>query len=449
MEIYVYGNKCLRLVTKNNFPMNVIARPQLNCGRSNLRHTREIASLRSQLHRVCNFSSLTNPLVPKGEVDLPKMRIGIDALFENVKTGSGGLTYLRQMIMHLGQLAEARNTAKCYVFVSPSARKVFGYQGVELVTCGSASEHTLGRIAAQQFTMSWHAARLGLSCLFCPGNVTPILAPVPAVLVIQNRLQFDLPRTYGRGRRLYRQIFSYLSIKRAAHVIAVSHDLAKYLVESVGVPANKISVVYEGVDWTVPLLHWKLPSPVKYPYVLNVSTLLEHKNHETLIRAFAILLRNPTFANYRLVMIGADPTARKSKLRRWSEELCVASSIVFVDHIDRDQLKCYYQNASVFVYPSLTESFGLPILEAMSQGTPVVASDRTAIPEVAGDAALVVNATDPEAMASAIATFLNDDALRGEFVARGYKRITCFDWAESAKQIYQILAQVSASKMEK
>ncbi len=377
------------------------------------------------------------------------MRIGIDALFENIKTGSGGLTYLRQIVMHLGQLAGPGDTSKCYAFVSPSARTVFGYQGVELVTCGNHSEYTLGRIIAQQFALPWQGARLGLSCLFCPGNVIPILTPVPAVLVIQNRLQFDLPRTYGRARRVYRQILGYLSVKRATHVVAVSQDLAKYLVESVGVPANKVSVVYEGVDWTAPLLHRRLPSPVKYPYVLNVSTLLEHKNHETLIRAFAILLRNPTFANHRLVMIGADPTARKSKLHKWSEELGVASSIVFIDHMDRDQLKYYYQNASVFVYPSLTESFGLPILEAMSQGTPVVASDRTAIPEVAGDAALVVDATDPEAMASAIATFLNDDALRGEFVARGYKRITCFDWAESAKQIYQILAQASASKTEK
>jgi glycosyltransferase involved in cell wall biosynthesis len=371
------------------------------------------------------------------------IKIGIDALYEDVRTGSGGLTYLQKMTEYLGQLVLEDQRAELYAFVRPSGASTFIYPGIHIVQCGSISECTAGRILTQQYVIPNKAARLNLSCLFCSGNVVPILSPVPSVMVIQSPFLFSTPKTQGLLRRLYRPLLGRLSIKHATQIVAISKYQAKELIESASIPPERISVVYLASDWT-PIEHeTRSPAPLDKPYVLYVSTLFEHKNHEALVRAFSIIHKIPKYSEHLLVLIGADHTGRKFELQRMSEEMGIGNSVLFLGHIEREKTKAYYQNASVSVYLSLIETFGLPILEAMSQGTPLVVSNRTAVPEVAGDAALVVDPTNPEAIAAAIIRFLSNDDLRKEYIAKGYRRITCFDWKQSARQIYQILMDVS------
>jgi len=371
------------------------------------------------------------------------MRIGVDALFENIRTGAGGLTYLRQMIRHLAMLSEGGDGDQYFVFTAPDSSESYRFPGVTPVPCGAMSERTPGRLLAQQLTIPRKARKLGLSCLLCPGNTASILSGVPMVVVIQNRLQFDLPPAYGWGRRIFRQVVSRLSVRRAALVVTVSWEMADYLVRSIGIPQDKVRVVYNGIDWAPPPSGKKRPSPVPFPYVLNVSTLLDHKNHETLLRAFALLVREDAFARHRLVIVGRDWGGRKARLQRLAGELGIPDSVVFPGHLVRDDLPAYYQNASVFVLPSLVESFGLPILEAMSQGAPVVASDRTAIPEIVGNAGLTVDATDPEKMASAIRRVVNDQELRETLIRRGFERVLSFDWKTSAREMSRILSEAA------
>lgn len=298
------------------------------------------------------------------------MKIGIDGLFENIRTGTGGLTYLRQMISHLALLTKEKPEINYHIFVSPSSREIYSFPGVTLTTCGRYSEKRVGRIFAQQIAIPRMVSKLGFSALLCPGNVVSLFAKVPMVVVFQNRLQLESPPSLGWGRKIFRSVISTMSIRRAAVIVAVSKDLANYLIKSVEVPANKIKVVYEGIDWKFPMPYQQIHVPIRHPYILNVSTLFDYKNHETLIRAFALLIKNKAFKKFRLVIIGADWKKRKSCLQRLANQLGVGEFISFLGHVERSKLPGYYQNASVFVYPSLVESFGLPLLEAMSQ-TPV------------------------------------------------------------------------------
>ena len=348
------------------------------------------------------------------------------------------------MIYHLAQISAEQGGGDCFVFANAQAHDAYRFPGVRLIDSGKGSDRLAGRLLAQQVHLPRMARQLGLSCLFCPGNVISVLSGIPTVLVIQDRLRFDLPASYGLARRWYRQILSRLSVQRAKRVVAVSHDLARYLVTTVGVPAEKVTVVYEGVDWQQSRNKDAEPSPLGFPYVLNVSSLLEHKNQERLIQAFAMLHGQESLRGHKLVIVGADPLGRKQGLQRLAADLEVADAVEFLGFVPREQLPRFYQHASVFVYPSLVESFGLPILEAMAQGVPVVTSDRTALPEIAGDAALIALAEDPDALAAAIQLLLQNAELRNNYIERGYRRAAQFCWQDAAKKMYEILAEVSA-----
>jgi glycosyltransferase involved in cell wall biosynthesis len=207
-------------------------------------------------------------------------------------------------------------------------------------------------------------------------------------------------------------------------------------VKLTGVSPDKVVVAYPGVSEVTEQAVER--SAKAAPYLLAVSTLYGFKNHERLIEAFAIL-RAADHTRHRLRIIGGDADVSAAYLRRVAEELGVADFVDLLGPVAHDSLASHYAGASLLVYPSEYETFGQPPLEAMALGCPVVAANSSALPEILGDSAEMVDPEDVESIAGGMAKVLDDRATRTALVERGYSRVRRFSWSASAETIALLL----------
>ena len=174
---------------------------------------------------------------------------------------------------------------------------------------------------------------------------------------------------------------------------------------------------------------------VKKPYLLYVGNAFPHKNLKRLIKAFKIILSSkPTL---KLVLVGKIDDFYKS-FQILCVELKIEKNVIFTGRVSDKELKWLYQNASIYVFPSLLEGFGLPGLEAMENGLPVVSSDSSCLPEIYSDAVLYFNPQNIEEMVKAILEVLNNKDLRDKLIKKGYKRIKEFSWQKCAQETLEI-----------
>ncbi len=178
---------------------------------------------------------------------------------------------------------------------------------------------------------------------------------------------------------------------------------------------------------------------VRRPYVLSVCRAYVHKNLAGLLRAYAVLRGRR--GDVQLVLTGERYRAG-GDLDRLTEELGLRDRVVFTGFVSNAELNALYSGADAFAFPSLAEGFGLPVLEAMACGTPVVASDASAVPEAVGEAGVVADARDPESFAAALARVLEDRALAAHCRARGAARVALFDWAASARRTLDVYREL-------
>jgi len=234
------------------------------------------------------------------------------------------------------------------------------------------------------------------------------------------------------------------SIKRANHIIATSQHTKKDLVRYMMIPESKITVVYDGIDHNI----FK-PYDVKLrlldkPYVLYVGSERPRKNLRSLFEAFAVLRKD--FPDLTLLKVG--PVGRYDKYRKDSQRklvsLGITRDVAFVDYVSEHDLVSYYRSAELLAYPSLYEGFGLPPLEAMSCGCPVVTSNVSSIPEVVGDAAVLVDPRNVDSLAQAMRRVLTDSKLRDEMVRKGLEQAQKFSWEKTAEQTQEVYEKVAA-----
>jgi glycosyltransferase involved in cell wall biosynthesis len=236
-----------------------------------------------------------------------------------------------------------------------------------------------------------------------------------------------------------------LAIQKAEHVIVVSENTKKDLIKYLKIPEEKITVIYNGVDHEVfqPNSHKVLP----FPYILYVGSERQRKNLERLLEAFALLKKSSDFADLKFIKIGGPGRSdafRQATLRK-IKELGLDGEVIFIDQITDDQLVEYYSSAKVLVYPSLYEGFGLPVIEAMACGCPVITSNVSSLPEVAGKAAFLTNPYDVREICGAIARLLTDDKLRSELVTKGKERSNAFSWVKTADETMKLYHRVEES----
>ena len=255
-------------------------------------------------------------------------------------------------------------------------------------------------------------------------------------------------KTYRHGvERLFDKL-ALLGLKRASAIIAISEHTKQTLIEHLGIPATKIQVVPNGMDHRLfrPVrvtdsfrAKHKLPST--HQYLLFVGPDTPRKNLHRLVDAFAQL--KTEMPNLRLIKVGKRAYEQgQTELQRQIDELDLHNEIIFLDQVTDQELVELYALADVYVFPSLYEGFGLPPLEAMACGTPVVCSNSASLPEVVGDAAMMVDPLDTGAMANAIASILKSNTLQDELMHRGLKQAKQFTWKKTAQRtlnVYQTL----------
>ena len=278
--------------------------------------------------------------------------------------------------------------------------------------------------------------------------VTPLLSPCPSVVTIYDLSFLLYPESFKRSKRFYLGLFTRLSARRARRIIAISESTKRDVVRLLGVPPEKVEVVYCGIDDAfrpLPPQSWgergevaafRSKRGLPERFILFVGTIEPRKNVARLIEAFANL-QTCKPAHLKLVIGGAKGWFYEDVFAR-VEELGLEGEVMFPGYIPVSELPLWYNAAELFVYPSLYEGFGLPPLEAMACGTPVVTANTSSLPEVVGDAGLTVDPLDVEGLAEAMRRVLDDEALRQEMRKRGLQRAKGFSWTKTAQETVQV-----------
>ena len=352
------------------------------------------------------------------------MKIGINLMFL-VEAAGGAGRYAEELVP---ALLEADGTLRLTIFVNrdaPARLAEAAWAGdvewVRLPTRFSNRTHLLGQAAA----IPAIAARRRLDVVHSLANGGPPLTlGARRVVTLLDLIWLHQREAWGTPAAVRTMaVLTRISARTAHRVITISKSARDDIVRHFGVDAAKIDVTPLGVR--IPDTRPRAEQP---GLVLCVAQKRPYKNLDVLIHAVAALRDEGA----SLVLPGA-PTPYESELRLLADRLGVADRVRFPAWIADDELEALYASATCFVLPSLIEGFGLPVLEAMARAVPVACSDRPALPEVVGDAALLFDPTDQEAVTNSVRRLLRDDGLRASLAARGVERARQFSWRSTAE----------------
>ncbi len=296
--------------------------------------------------------------------------------------------------------------------------------------------------------LSWEMATRAPDVLFVPAHVLPLMHPRRSVVTVHDLGYLYYPQAHTRWARYYLRRSTSYNARAAAHLIADSQATKRDLVERCQVSDGKITVVYPGYDpQFAPIRdHARLAAireryPIPGPYAIYVGTLQPRKNLARLLEAFAILVQQ--IEHIHLVIAGKRGWLHKPLFAR-VQELGLDERVHFTGYVPQDDLPALISGARVFVLPSLYEGFGLPVLEAMACGTPVICSNVSSLPEVTGDAAILVNPHNTVQLAEALGQLLADEQLRNKLANRGLLRASQFSWEKCAQETLRVLEMVGS-----
>jgi glycosyltransferase involved in cell wall biosynthesis len=358
-------------------------------------------------------------------------------------------TYIRNIVQELGRLA----TPTRYVLIGRSAERAHFDslpEKIEWAECRSAP-----RSLRDQWEMPYLLRHSRADLLHVPWLYAPLNAGRPVVMTVHDLTEWTEP---VRERRMLQAVSRRLArraLARAARVLAVSQSTQREVARVFALPEDRIEVVYNALDERFVVE----PPPgdcarilerhaVYYPYVLYAGSVQPQKNLPRLVEAFAVvkteLAEHPELRNLKLIVIG-DDLARHQELRRSVVKTRMQEEVRFLGFVPHGVLRAFYAHARVFAFPSLDEGFGLPPLEAMAHGTPVVASNVSSLPEVCGEAALGVHPENVFDIARGLRAALTDDSLRRELIARGRERVQLFSWRRAALAVHQTYWEVATT----
>lgn len=298
--------------------------------------------------------------------------------------------------------------------------------------------------------------RMGPQVYHVPHRAVPYFMPCPYVVTVHDLDQILFRDAYGsrmRAETLFHVVRR--GLWRARRIVAVSEATKRDLMNLLGVPSEQIEVIHNAIDEqftesdSEPVRRQILERyQVDYPFLLYVGNIQPQKNLPRLVEAFAVvqaeLEQHPRFGALRLIIIGnelgAHPDLRRSVIRSR-----VQQRVRFLGFVPTQTLRVFYSSAEAFVFPSLYEGFGLPPLEAMAQGTPVVTSNLSSLPEVVGDAAVLVNPENVFDIARGIRQALLDEDLRRTLAIRGREQVARFSWDRAADRVLEIYREIAES----
>jgi glycosyltransferase involved in cell wall biosynthesis len=370
------------------------------------------------------------------------LRIAIDAR----KLRDYGIgTYVRNLLRHLSRLDSETD----YVLLCRAEDSGIVEELGENFRAVSEPAGTYS--FSEQLRIPLDLRRERIDLFHAPHYVLPPLTPCRTVVTIHDCIHLRFPQ-YLPNRLAYAYARSslWIATHRSNRVLTVSEASKRDILKYYRIPERKIDVIYNAIDER----YGETPSPdevervreryqLNAPYVLYTGNIKPHKNLERLIEAFHMLRQDSDLAHVKLLIIG-DEISKYATLRRAVHKYKLHKYVRFFGFVPDKTLAVLYRLARVFVFPSLYEGFGLPPLEAMASGTPVITSDVSSLPEVVGDAALLIDPLDPGAIADAMRRVLMDSELHGQLRQKGLIRAREFSWERSVRRVRDIYGEVMA-----
>jgi glycosyltransferase involved in cell wall biosynthesis len=370
------------------------------------------------------------------------LRIAIDAHSVGTRLG-GNESYALNLIEALAQIDDV-NEYTVYV-TTAEARDRFHGRWPNFKVHTTLPHTPLIRIP---LTLSAELRKRPVDVLHVQFTAPPF-CPCPAVVSIHDLSFEHLPQTFNRRSRTQLRLTVRHSARRAARILTLSEHTRQDIIETYKIEAERVTAIpLAAPDHFAPITHDKELQRVRHnygidgDYVLSVGSIQPRKNFVRLIKAYALLRgRHTSYRFPKLVLVGKRAWLYDETLRTLEETGC-KDSVVLTGYVPESDLPALYSGALCFVYPSYFEGFGLPPLEAMKCGAPVIVGNATSLPEVVGDASLQVDPFDVSAIAAAMDQLINDSRLRHELSIKGLQRATMFDWRETAKQTLNVYQQV-------
>lgn len=377
------------------------------------------------------------------------MIIGFDGsrAFTDKKTGTENYSY--QLLKHLSKLDQT-NTYKIFLRSNNQVESESNPSGwptnFQFITIPFPRLWTQAGLAKQTFTEK-------LDGLFVPSHTLPLIHKpgLKTVITVHDLGAEYLPKTHQLKQQLYLKLMTHYQLKSASHIIAVSQATKEDIINRVGVSSDKISVVYEGYNPQMfqPVKVGTVRDVLKEldlvlgDYFLFVGTIQPRKNLERLIKAYALFLKDNPKAS-PLVLAGGKGWLSEG-IYALPEKLDIKDNVRFLGYVPDERLPALYSGATAFLFPSLFEGFGLPILEAMACGCPVLTSNTSSMPEVAGKAAVLVNPYSVDAIADGIEKISRPEE-RNKLVKSGFDQVKKFSWEKAAEQTLAVLTSTLQDK---
>src|SRR5215472_17520805 len=374
-------------------------------------------------------------------------------------------TYIRNLVHSLARLDNFNH----YTLIAPSPA-LAEFEGLPSNFETTVYEPKRPKSSPAQFGFSLFLRRLSADLFHIPLNAVPWWMPNPYVVTIHDMssLLFADRSGYRSNLRMY---YLRRGLARADRVLTVSTATRRDVASVFGIPSERVQVVYNAPDptfrqaaspaagsdgqefaWPTEIQRVLERYRIHYPFLLYVGRTNPQKNIPRLVEAFAVLRgeiqEHPRYKELRLIIIG-DEIARHPALRHAVIQSRVEDSVRFLGFVPIETLRAFYQAASAFVFPSLYEGFGLPPLEAMACGTPVVCSHVASLPEVVGNAALIVNPENVFDIARGMREVLLDETLRSWLIAEGVKNARQFSWERTAAEVLRAYEEIASSNQRR
>ncbi len=371
------------------------------------------------------------------------MRIGVDASRLAVQSRTGTEHYTWELLNALGEV-DHRNTYVLYCNRTPAALPPLPPAFV-LKPMPLSRAWTHGRLSLE---MLRHAPDV----LFVPAHTLPLVPGPRSVVTIHDLGFLHHPEAHTRIQRLYYRLFTRLSARRASHIVAISEATRRDIQHFYGAPATKISVVYHGVHprfqpvtdrhkLAATLEHYSITGS----YLLFVSTVQPRKNVARLLEAFVAAREALPLGTLPTLVLAGKWGWLTEQIERRAAELEIAHAVQFIGYVPDADLPTLLSGALAYINPSLYEGFGMTVLEAQACGTPVLASNASSLPEVVGDAGILVDPYDVSALAEGIVRLVTDTALRAQLRERGLRHVAGWTWKRTARETLAILERVGGS----
>jgi len=359
-------------------------------------------------------------------------------------------TYIRNIIRTLCRIDHENQ----YFLIGPPAK-------VQEIGTMPPNFHNVAAVAPEHSFRGYKEFRAALKGLHCdlvhiPNLFSvPRMLPCPYVMTVHDMLEhMSRARQHTGFLGAWNMQMTRQVLRGAARIFAVSKFTCTEIEKLFEIPTCRIDVVYNAIDERFLRGH---ASPadrelieqryqVNYPFLLYAGRVSPHKNVVRMIEAFSALKteleKDQAYPELKLIIIGDDLSGNPD-LRRTVVRSGVQNDVRFLGFIPIEVLRIFYDSAQIFVFPSLYEGFGLPPLEAMAHGTPVVTSNATSLPEVVGNAAVLVNPENVFEIMRALHRVLMDQALRDRMKDRGYKQVTKFSWENSVRRVLDVYQDVA------